>query len=74
MALDDTFDLFHKYNKLVRRQMVKPLACSCGTPLITTLGPADDLTLHCVACDTYTVPGVTTIDNVRAVVKEHFSE
>lgn len=69
----EEFRLFHRYNKLVRRQMVKPLTCAvCDTPLITALGPEDELVLECIGCDTAIAPGVGTIDKVRAVVKEHF--
>lgn len=71
---DETFNLFHKYNRLVRRQMVKPLECHCGGNLITSLGPEDELVLICYACDTEIVPGESRIADVRAVVKEHFND
>lgn len=65
--------MFHRYNKLVRRQMVKPLECEvCGLELITGLGDDDELVLKCFMCDTNIVPGVGTLDRVNAVVKEHF--
>lgn len=73
MATDPMFDMFHKYNRLVRRNLVKPLTCpSCGTAYVTGLGPEDELVLLCVVCDTKTSPGEDTIGRVRAVVSEHF--
>jgi hypothetical protein len=70
---DPLFTMFHRYNKLVRRQMVKPLECgACGSILSTGLGEDDELVLNCFACDSTRVPGLATIDRVNAVVKEHF--
>lgn len=74
MTQDPIFNLFHRYNKLVRRQLVKPLAHDCGTPFITGLDDTDGLVLVCVACDVNIEPGANTIANVRAVVKEHFED
>jgi len=72
---DPLFKMFHRYNKLVRRGLVQPLKCrTCATPFVTGINGDDELVLRCLACDTTTVPGITTIGNVRAVVKEHFSE
>jgi ribosomal protein L44E len=75
MSEEELFKLFHKYNKLVRRQLIQPLKCSsCGFPYITALGGNDELVLECTVCETQTTPGLATIGNVRAVVKEHFLE
>lgn len=73
MEKDPLFVMFHRYNKLVRRQMVKPLECPvCSFGLITGLGENDELVLQCFQCDTTRTPGLATIDRVNAVVKEHF--
>lgn len=70
---DEVFNLFHRYNKLVRRGMTKPLQCKhCGEGLYTSLGEDDVLVLICYGCDSETLPGIGQIDGVRAVVKEHF--
>lgn len=69
---ENLFPVFHKYNKLVRRNLVKPLLCQCGEPAITALGDDDELVLNCFSCGAITTPGIDTIDNVKAVVSEHF--
>lgn len=72
---NDEFKLFHRYNKLVRRDLVRPLRCSsCELPLTTGLGHDDELILRCLGCNTYLRPGVALTDRVRAVVSEHFME
>jgi hypothetical protein len=73
MATDLMFDMFHKYNRLVRRGLVKPLACTrCGNPVVTSLTNEDALVLVCFTCDSEVKPGKDTIANVGAVVGEHF--
>jgi len=74
MIDQELFILFNRYGRLVRRNLVKPLSCSKGHAYGTALSPDDELLLVCHFCDTATVPGINTIDNVRAVVKEHFNE
>ena len=69
----DLFRSFHRYNKLVRRQLVKSLDCkTCGTPYITAADSHDDLILRCLVCAADVSPGLDTISRVRAVVSEHF--
>lgn len=74
MEQDETFRIFHRYNKLVRRQLVQPLQCSCGQSLITGFDKNDDLILKCLSCGSNKSPGLGTVEKVRAVVKEHFLE
>ncbi len=70
---DELFKLFHRYNKLVRRDLVKPLTCkTCGVPYITGLNSKDELILRCLGCPADVTPGIGTISTVRAVVTEHF--
>lgn len=67
------FELFHKYNKLVRRNLVKPLTCkSCGFELVTGNDAEGEFLLRCFTCASHTYPGANTVGNVRAVVTEHF--
>jgi hypothetical protein len=73
--IDPIFDAFHKYNKLARRQLVKPLTCElCDEGRVVTMSDydSDDLILWCPLCNTKTKPGQDMIDRVRAVVSEHF--
>lgn len=73
MEPDPVFRLFHRYNKLVRRDLVQPLTCGvCDTPLITGVGKEDELVLKCYSCGSSLVPGLATLGRVEAVVKEHF--
>ena len=73
--IDPLFEIFHKYSRLVRRNLVRPLACKhCKGPVFTALGENDELVLYCAMCDSSVTPGLDTISNVTAVVKEHFSE
>jgi hypothetical protein len=70
---DVVFKMFHRYNKLVRRNMAKPLTCEiCKSELFTALNEDDELVLRCLGCDNDIVPGLGTISRVEAVVKEHF--
>lgn len=72
---DPIFHMFHRYNKLVRRNLVQPLSCkTCETDLITGLGKDDTLVLKCMFCQSTTTPGGETLSRVRAVVSEHFME
>ena len=76
---ENLFPLFHAYNKLVRRGLVKPLTCDCGDPLVTsidkrTMIDEEVLLLECYGCGTIVRPGLDTIGDVRAVVTEHFME
>lgn len=72
---DEIFRLFHRYNKLVRRGLAKPLTCTvCDTRLITALDDEDELVLKCFTCASSTRPGLARLGNVRAVVTEHFVE
>lgn len=79
MTEENLFPLFHAYNKLVRRGLVKALACDCGNNFVTSIDKKtmiDDevLILECYFCGTMMRPGETTISNVRAVVQEHFMD
>lgn len=70
---DPIFQLFHRYNKLVRRGLVKPLTCpSCDGQYSYGYGEDDILVLNCYRCGSSKSPGVDTLGNVRAVVMEHF--
>lgn len=66
------FQTFHKYNRLVRRGLVKPLTCPvCETEYVLRVSEHDDPVLQCFPCDSLTQPGLNLWNNVQAVVKEH---
>ena len=68
------FKYFHLYNRLVRRQLVKPLACRhCDNPFTLRADENDQPVLRCYFCSTTVLPGLDLYRQVRAVVKEHFS-
>lgn len=66
------FQTFHKYNRLVRRGLTKPLTHSCGTEFVLTIGDEDQPALKCFTCGTTTYPGLRMFGDIQAVVKEHF--
>lgn len=66
------FQVFHRYNRLVRRGLAKPLTHACGQVYVTGFGVDDEPVLKCLYCDSVTVPGQRLYDDIRAVVKEHF--
>jgi len=75
MEQDPIFALFHKYNKLVRRDLAPPLRCTtCNNPLVTGMGENDELVLNCLTCNSIIKPGIGIFDNVRAIVMEHFTD
>ena len=64
---------FHKYNRLVRRGLAKPLRCPhCTNEFILGADPEGKPQLSCYYCNTLTLPGKNMYDNIRAVVSEHF--
>lgn len=67
------YQTFHKYNRLVRRGLTKPLCCPhCDNEFTLRLGKEDKPELQCFNCNTLTLPGKNLYDRVRSVVREHF--
>lgn len=67
------FQVFHRYNRLVRRGIAAPLVCQyCGEPLSLELGENDGPVLRCYLCNVLTFPGKNLYDRVKAIVSEHF--
>ena len=62
---------FHKYNKLVRRSMTKPLTHHCGMEYALRATEDGEPVLQCFNCDTLVQPGLALYDQVRGVVREH---
>ena len=69
--------VFHKYNQLVRRDIVPPLTCDlCGSQVVTRWRDLDDpnLYLWCYTCNGFFTPGPALMVRVRAIVEEFFVE
>lgn len=65
---------FHKYNRLVRRGLTKPLACPhCEHEYVLRATVNAEPVLYCAWCDSLVQPGINMYNNVRAVVKEFFA-
>lgn len=67
------FQTFHRYNRLVRRGLVKPLAHSCGEPFTLAIGEDESPVLKCYSCNTTTYPGTKMFADIQAVVQEWFT-
>ena len=64
---------FHKYNRLVKRGLVRPLACPhCDTTYVLRATDEGEPRLQCLGCNSLITPGLETYRQVQAVVKEHF--
>lgn len=67
------FQTFHRYNRLVRRGVTKPLACQhCDRPMTLRLGEEDKPVLYCAYCNVTVLPGLKMFEDINAVVKEWF--
>lgn len=69
------WELVHKYNRLVRREIAEPIRCpDCQSEYVSRLGPEDEPVLHCILCDRRLIIGQRVYDKMRAVVTQYFSE
>lgn len=62
---------YHKYNKLVRRGLTKPLTHRCGTEYTLRATEDAEPVLQCFGCNTMVQPGLALYEQIKAVVKEH---
>jgi hypothetical protein len=68
-----SWELFHRYRHLVDDDKALPLLCpNDGTRLVTQIGPGDEPVLQCFGCLTVIHPGLDMIQQIRAVVTEHY--
>lgn len=73
MSYEMSFQVFHKYNRLVRRGQAAPLACGrCNQELVLRLGPEDQPALDCMFCNSRILPGMAMYDGILAQVQEFF--
>lgn len=69
------FQTYHKYNRLVRRGLAKPLCCQhCDGEFTLGFGDRDEPVLKCYFCNVTVYPGKNMYDNIRAQVEEFFVE
>jgi hypothetical protein len=69
-----SWELFHRYRRLVEEGKAKSLECpECQNSLITRIGPDDEPILWCYGCLSSLKPGLDVISRVRAVVTEHYT-
>lgn len=67
------FQVFHKYNRLVRRGLAEPLLCpNDDNRLVVAIGEDDEPMLHCYFCDTNIKPGLRLYERIRAIVSEYY--
>lgn len=67
------WELFHRYRHLVEEGKAKALECpNCPGILITRLGDDDEPALWCNSCLCTLKPGLNVIQQIRAVVTEHY--
>lgn len=73
------YGVFHKYMRLARRGLTRPLTHSCGNPYVLVIGPdvypdnEPPPALRCAFCNTLTLPGTQMYSDILAVVKEHYA-
>ena len=71
MAEDNYFPLFHAYKRLVEDGKAKPIRCPNDDSVLIIGHDNGGLRLVCYVCDIRITPGLSLIQQVRAVVKEH---
>jgi len=74
MQQDELFRTFHRYNRLVKRDLVPPLEHNCGGRYYTALDAEDNLILGCNMCNAELRPGTVMIERIESLVKRHFNE
>jgi hypothetical protein len=68
------WQLFHLYRRLVEQNKAVSLICpNCNYELITRIGVDDEPILWCYGCLSSIRPGSDVINQVRAVVTEHYT-
>ena len=70
------WQIFHTYQDIVKKGDAKPLLCQdCKLELIMQIGPNgvdEGPVLWCPGCDSVTTPGLSLIQRINAIVKEHY--
>lgn len=67
----DKFDILHKYNRLVRRDLATALTCGEDSWEYTVkLGPDGDPVLHCYLCGGRLTPGERMYEELQKVVEK----
>lgn len=64
---------FHRYRRLVRRGLAKPLECpDCKEEYTLRTTEDGEPVLQCFYCGALVQPGLRLYNEVEAIVKEHF--
>ena len=72
MTSENSWPLFHAYNKMANRGVVTPLTCSyCYGNVFLQLGKNDEPELHCYRCGVDTQPGTDLINRMRRELRNH---
>ena len=66
------FEVFHKYNRLVRRGQAPRLTHSCGKEFFLQLGKDDEPALYCAWCNIVSSPNLSVYREIEKTVQEHF--
>jgi len=74
MAEVNLFHLFHNYNNLVKEGKTRSIKCPNDESTLIVGHDKGELRLVCYVCDSRITPGLSLIDQVRAVVKEHTND
>lgn len=74
MERDDDFWYYHRYRRLVRRNLVAPLQHTCGGEYYSSLGKQDEFVLVCPEDGQVVVPGLKVMDKIKSTVKRMLDE
>lgn len=69
----DNWQLLHSYRTLERAGKVQPIECPyCELTFAFARGKDGQPILWCTSCDSKITPGLDLIQQIRAVVNEHY--
>lgn len=75
MERDDDFWYYHRYRRLVRRNLVTPLTHYCGGEYYSSMGKDnDEFILVCPNDGQIVMPGTKVMDKIKSTVKRMLDE
>jgi hypothetical protein len=72
MAEDNLFITFHRYKRLVEDGKARAIRCPNDNSVVIIGHDDGELRLVCYVCNIRVTPGLSLIQQVQAVVKEHY--
>jgi uncharacterized Zn finger protein len=67
------FQTFHKYNRLVRRNVARPIICDvCSDALVVMAGKDDEPVLRCFVCGSVGYPSLELYRQVSNIVEDYY--